>query len=295
LTGEDGKLQAELVGSALAHDVRVFDTAPIYGNGSSETNLGAALARLDARPMISSKVFYQDVDGELRRAPADGFGRASVRESLTRLRRDHLDVLFLHNRLSLRIAAPRARRGPGPEIGVDEFLAANGVGERLGALRAEGLVRAVGITGMGSDPAAMIQAIESGTVDCLTYDVNLVSVSTAARADAPNMFDAVRSATRAGLPVHAIRVLAKGVFTGPMPSWHDIVSSYPGIEHTETTVPPEKLWAACRADDLNYSQFATGFTLSLPWVASIIGGFSNLTHLTEALTVRDVVSRLLDN
>lgn len=295
LTGDDSGLQRQLVSLALDNDVTVFDTAPIYGDGASETNLGSVLAGVQPRPEISSKVFYQDVDGELEVPEPDGFGRSSVLGSLARLRRDHLDVLFLHNRLSMDVATPRARRGPGPEIGLDEFVRPGGIGARLGALRADGLVRRVGITGMGSDPAAIVAAIRSGTVDCLTYDVNVGSVARAIRGERPNMLDAADAARQAGLPVHAIRVLAKGVFTGPLPAWHDIVIAHPGVDDVDTVVSVEKLWAACRADDMNYSQFATAFTLSLPWVTSVIGGFSTVTHLSEALAARAVVDRLRDN
>ena len=44
------------VRTAYASGVRLFDTAPFYGFGLSESRLGTALASMQPRPAISTKV-----------------------------------------------------------------------------------------------------------------------------------------------------------------------------------------------------------------------------------------------
>ncbi len=101
------------VDGAWAAGLRLFDTAPLYGNGLSESRLGAALrARPRGDYVLASKV------GRLLRPPVgeasptifaaapplepvfdfsrDGVMR-SIAESLERLGTDHLDVVHVHD------------------------------------------------------------------------------------------------------------------------------------------------------------------------------------------------------
>jgi aryl-alcohol dehydrogenase-like predicted oxidoreductase len=83
-----------IVERALALGVRCFDTANMYANGASERLLGRALAGVgDVR--IATKVGLKPVRGR-----AEGLGPervlAAVDESLGRLGRDRVDLLYLH-------------------------------------------------------------------------------------------------------------------------------------------------------------------------------------------------------
>src|SRR5436853_6004369 len=82
--------QERAVARALEAGVNHFDTAPLYGNGASEENLGRVLAALKPNVIVSTKV----------RLPADrniGAVAASLETSLKRLKRDHVDLFQLHN------------------------------------------------------------------------------------------------------------------------------------------------------------------------------------------------------
>lgn len=73
---------------AFRHGVRLFDTAPDYGNGYSECVLGRAIVRWDSDVCVVSKLSpfrlaYSDVG-------------ASSEASLRRLKRDYLDALLIH-------------------------------------------------------------------------------------------------------------------------------------------------------------------------------------------------------
>src|SRR5882672_6717629 len=95
MTGEDETLRLSTLRRALEAGINYFDTAPVYGDGRSERNLGRDLRSLGANPVISTKVVLQTTDlGD----PSSAVIR-SVEQSLTRLGVDHIDILILHNRV----------------------------------------------------------------------------------------------------------------------------------------------------------------------------------------------------
>jgi aryl-alcohol dehydrogenase-like predicted oxidoreductase len=104
IAGLDADAATRLVGIALDSGVNLIDTADVYSQGRSEDIVGQALARLgvdETRMLIASKV-------RLRTGPGRnqvGLGRShiirSVETSLRRLRRDHIDLLQLHDRDAL--------------------------------------------------------------------------------------------------------------------------------------------------------------------------------------------------
>src|SRR5437763_3424361 len=76
------------VGRALEAGVNHFDTAPLYGDGASEENLGRVLAGLKPNVIVSTKV----------RLPAErnmDAVAASLETSLRRLKRGHVDLFQL--------------------------------------------------------------------------------------------------------------------------------------------------------------------------------------------------------
>ena len=77
--------------------VNYFDTAVLYGNGELEKNLGRVLHNLKASDVII---------GTKVRLTSSEFGRianavaTSLEGSLTRLRRDRIDIFHLHNEIT---------------------------------------------------------------------------------------------------------------------------------------------------------------------------------------------------
>src|SRR5882757_8447155 len=85
--------QERAVARAIDHGVNYFDTAPLYGDGASETNLGRVLASLKPSVYVGTKV-------NLTAAERTDAGAAVVRgleASLKRLGRDSVDLFQLHN------------------------------------------------------------------------------------------------------------------------------------------------------------------------------------------------------
>ncbi|MEO8009177.1 MAG: aldo/keto reductase [Betaproteobacteria bacterium] len=87
--------QERAVARAMEFGINYFDTAPMYGNGESERNLGRVLKALK-RPKVyvGTKVFVQ-ATGDIERHIAD-----SMEASLQRLGLDGVDLYQLHNPIS---------------------------------------------------------------------------------------------------------------------------------------------------------------------------------------------------
>lgn len=87
----------ELLDVAVQGGINCFDTGPSYANGVAESRLGDWLLRSAAEVLVSTKVGtdFDAVGGRVRSfAPADM--ERSLTDSLRRLRRDRVDVLYLH-------------------------------------------------------------------------------------------------------------------------------------------------------------------------------------------------------
>src|ERR1700730_12914680 len=90
----DPRDQERTIARALAVGVNYFDTAVQYGDGESEKNLGRVLQNLKpANAVVGTKV----------RLPGATFARIadtvthSLEGSLSRLRRERVDIFHLHN------------------------------------------------------------------------------------------------------------------------------------------------------------------------------------------------------
>lgn len=79
--------------SAVNNDLLIFDTAPVYGDGSSEKLLGE-LSKNSSEVIISTKYF-----------PAEKSGTSNVKKSLekslSRLERKSVDILWLHQPVNI--------------------------------------------------------------------------------------------------------------------------------------------------------------------------------------------------
>src|SRR5215510_1555455 len=85
--------QVRVVTRAIAAGLNYFDTAPLYGEGQSEQNLGRVLNELKAMVYVGTKVRLSSTDlGNIQ-----GAIMRSVDTSLQRLRWEQVDLIQLHN------------------------------------------------------------------------------------------------------------------------------------------------------------------------------------------------------
>ena len=103
--------QVRAVARAMELGVNYFDTAPSYGDGQSEINLGQVLKELSADVYVGTK--FRVTTHEPGRIKGNVI--ASVEESLARLQRDQVDLMQMHNHVAL--SAQGTAVTPGEELG----------------------------------------------------------------------------------------------------------------------------------------------------------------------------------
>ncbi len=151
---------------ALELGINLIDTSPVYGHGESERMIGIALREWFARGHPRESVVISTKTGTRPDSAGDYSARAthrSVELSLQTLGVDYIDVLHIHD--------PKD---------IEPALQPGGALDALKALRAQGVIRAIGL-GV-RNLAFHRRCIETGDFDVsLTYgDYNLLRQDAAA-------------------------------------------------------------------------------------------------------------------
>lgn len=275
MTGDDIDSQLLTVSTAINHGIDWFDTAPGYGNGTSEDSLGRAISELHAKNVrIATKV---RVPAYHAAAPRD-FVRRSVDESLRRLRVGRIDLLQLHNGLT-------TRRDQQPSsLSVDDVLGINGVADAMERLREEGLVRQIGLTCTGTADA-MRAVICSGRFATIQVPFNILNDS-AGRTDAGTEWDVdygnvLAECDHFGMGAFAIRVFAGGALVGRAPSEHTRKTPYFPLDLFERDAIRSQTLHELHGDRL--AEMAVRFALAHQTISSAIIGFGSASEVESLL------------
>ena len=202
IRGEHGD-QVKAAARAIELGINYFDTAPSYGDGQSEINLGQVLKELSADVYVGTKFRVTTHEpGRIR-----GNVIASVEESLTRLQREQVDLIQMHNH----VASMAEDGSVTPEEALGEVV------DALRELREQGKVRFWGMTAVG-ETAALHRVIDSATLHTVQSVYNLVNPSAGSSVppgfDMPDYGNLIERASANGMGVLVIRVLAAGALTG---------------------------------------------------------------------------------
>jgi len=195
--------QERAVARALEQGINYFDTAPAYGNGASEENLGRVLKNLRPEIFLSTKF---TVLSEHKKNIGEGVAQ-SLEQSLRRLGRENVDLLQLHNRIA----------SSGSDRPLDASTVLDQVMPALQELRQQGKIRFFGITALGDTPALQ-KVVDSGAFDTAQICHNMLNPS--ATTVLPPGFPAqdfekrAIRAQAAGMGTIGIRVLAGGALSG---------------------------------------------------------------------------------
>ena len=269
--------QVEAVTRAMELGINYFDTAPSYGDGQSETNLGLVLKELSADVYVGTKFRVTTHDpGQIK-----GNVIASVEESLTRLQREQVDLMQMHNHV--------ASAADGGSVSPEETLGE--VADALSELREQGKVRFWGMTAVG-ETAALHRIIESGTLNTVQSVYNLVNPSAGAAVppgfDMPDYGNLIERASSNGMGVLVIRVLAAGALSGEAMRHPVAVPTVAPIGSGRDYVQDQ-----ARADGFRFLQqeghvtnlveASLRFALSNAGVSSVLVGYSSLAHLEQAV------------
>ena len=271
--------QVKAVRHALDLGINFFDTAFAYGLGKSEENLGRILNELGANPVISTKIRLEsDAVGDVKAATI-----RAVEAGLARLKRDRVDFVQLHTRVTL-------ERGMNKRFSLmpKDVVGPNGVIDGFKTMRDRGKVGHFGFSGLG-EPKALHELVDSGEFHGFQCYYNLLNPS--AGHAVPKNFSALdygqildRAAAK-GMGAFVIRVLAAGALTSD-PSKGGGGSGQtlsPGSDYPVDLQRAEKVKAALGVDGKNLTQAAIRFGLMNPKVSTVLVGFSNTTHVDEAV------------
>lgn len=271
--------QVKVVRRALDAGINFFDTAFAYGLGKSEENLGRVLKEVGAEPVISTKIRLEaDCVGDIRAATI-----RAVEAGLERLGRERVDFVQLHTRVT-------SERGMEKRFSLapKDVLGPQGVIDGLKIMRDRGKVGFFGFSGLG-DPKALHELIDSGEFHGFQCYYNLLNPS--AGQPVPATFSALdyglildRAAAK-GMGAFVIRVLAAGALTsdpgaGGGGSGQTLS---PGSDYPADLPRAEKMKAALGIDAKHLAQAAIRFGLMSPKISTVLVGFSNPSHVDEAV------------
>jgi len=166
----------------LEHGVNHIDTAAVYGE--SELRVGAWMPRHRDRFFLATKTGERTAEG----------ARASLERSRERLQSDQLDLIQLHNLVD--------------EAEWQVALAPGGALEALVQARERGQVRFIGVTGHGSQVAAMhLESLARFAFDSVLLPCNFPML---AQADYAAAFEALLAVCRQrGVAVQTIKAIAR--------------------------------------------------------------------------------------
>ena len=278
--------QIKAVSLALDLGIDYFDTAPSYGNGMSETNLGKVLAELEPEITLASKVELS-LD-QLANIP-DAV-ESSVEASLDRLQHDHFDVLQLHSRIAL----TRDSSLWHGSLSVDDVLGENGVADAFDNIRRDGKTWFIGFTGIG-ETAALHKVVESERFDVVQSYFNLLNpsagYSVSQEFSGYDFKQLIDKANTRKMGVAAIRVMAAGALGGSSSRDGNAARTIsgpmvPGGEYEKDEDRASRLGFLLKGSR-SLPQVALQFVLTHQGVSTALVGFSNLNQIREAVESTD--------
>jgi aryl-alcohol dehydrogenase-like predicted oxidoreductase len=282
---EEPQTRVRAVARAIEAGINYFDTASMYGNGQSEQNLGQVLNELKPDVYVGTKVRIRPEEmGDLR-----GAIHRSVEASLTRIGREQVDLIQLHNHIV-------QRRTPGEET--ETALTSQEVLEEVIAafrqLQADGKVRFYGITGLG-ETAALRAVIDPTLLHTVQVCYNLLNPS--AGSPVPKGFPSqdfgllIDRATAQGMGSIGIRVLAAGALSGQEGRHPIAVPSVAPIGsgpdyHTDVERARALTFLVEEGYASNLIEAAMRFAWNKANLSTALVGFSSMEHLEQAIAAQ---------
>ena len=261
---------AAIAAVAAAHDagITLFDTSPWYGHGLSEHRFGTALRRVPRASFVLSTKVGRWFDPRQQRLPgsrfAGGFAHRPVfdysydgalrafEQSLLRLGMDRVDILLLHD---------LDKRNQGDMLETRFKEAMDGAYRALERLRADGVVRAIGVGLNEADMCARFARAGDFDVMLLAGRYSLL--------EQPALADFLPLALE-----KRIGVMLGGVFNSGILA----LGAVPQAHYNYVAPPPEvlervrRLEAICRAHDVPLARAALHFPLGHPAISTLVLG-----------------------
>jgi L-glyceraldehyde 3-phosphate reductase len=261
--------QTIAVGRALDLGINYFDNAPDYGNRVAEQSLGRALRELGARPYVTTKVEIRNEDLD----DISGHIVRSVETSLRALQLESVDFLQIHNGPVL--DRPRLDGRAYDVLWLEDFLRPGGALEGLSRVKQAGKARHLGFIVRGSNPDPVQPLLDSGAFDLVNVMYNLLR---------PAAAEVIGRAQAAGVGVAIYSPLANGylndnIVGGGAP--HPLSGKRP--REDDADLLKARALSFLSSGDSTLAQAALRFVLMEPGITTVLGGFSSIAHLEEAV------------
>jgi aryl-alcohol dehydrogenase-like predicted oxidoreductase len=260
------------VKQALSSGINIIDVAPAYGRGKAEQVVGLAWPDLHPKPLIATKVFIMPDE----RPDLMGAVRRSLEKSLTRMGLDHVDVYQLHNQIE-----PDEPRSP-RRLSLSEVAGPGGVLDGMQRLKEEGLVRAIGFTGVARHDAIR-HLFRDGRLETVQLVTNLLCSEGEMGAPGDGQYrdhlEMLRLADAAQFGVFGIRPFAAGSLTSAidrsLPADHPVARDF--------TLAQQALGFLAAGTSGSLAVAAMRYALTLPGVSTVVTGAKNRQELDEAV------------
>ena len=263
--GNDEARGVATAARAVERGIRLFDSAPLYGLGESETRLGRALATIARDDVVvatkagRSLVPAPDPHGSTD-AVFDFSREATLRQletSLERLGLDQIDIVHIHD----------------PEDHLPEAI--DGTYAALDRLRREGVIRAVSL---GTNVVATARYfLRNADLDCVMVAGRLTLLYQSAAVDL------VPDCRRAGVAYLAAGVFNSGVLADPRPgSWFDYAPASSDLLERAAAIR-----AVCASHGVSLHAAALHYPLTVDGVTAVIVGMSSPTEVDDNLAALD--------
>lgn len=264
ITSAKVALQSDTVRRALDAGVNWFDTAATYGDGQSESGLGAALraAGADQSVHLATKVrLMPEHLGDIKENVKE-----SIRGSLRRLGRERITLLQLHNSIT------RERGDQPTSITSLDVLGKGGVLEAFAELQSDGVIEHFGLTGLG-DLQALRETVVEGPWAGIQLCIDILHP----------LPELLFTCKERGIGVIAIRVLAGGALAGQGPSAHTLKTKFFPIAIFEEDQKNAAELARSLPKDVDLKSAAIRFVLSQDEVTTALIGFATTAQVDEAV------------
>ena len=233
---------------AVAKGFNFFDTARMYG--VSENIMGKAFRHCRQNIVIATKCrHFRNADGMLSSdTELKKLIHTSIRESLSALQTDYIDVFMLHQADM-------------------EILAREVIAVEMQRLKKAGVVRAIGVSTYSVEETR--KAIESENWNVIQLPFNLMDQRQ------QTLFEL---AAKSGVGIVVRSVLLKGLLSTRGTGLH------PALQQVEEHI---KKYTGLMEDGESLPKMAVKFALSYPQVSSVLVGIDKKSYLMESLEAAD--------
>ncbi|MGA9408312.1 MAG: aldo/keto reductase [Bacteroidota bacterium] len=270
--GSDDQQSMAALRKAVELGVNFFDTALAYGEGHSEQLLGKLFRSTNRKIYIATKVPPKN-----RQWPAqsgvpfsEAFPKnyiiASANQSLKNLRIECIDLLQFH-------------------VWSDEWVGADEIWEAIRLLKAEGKIKAFGISMNDHEPASVLKAAKTGMIDTFQVIYNIFDQSPEEELFPYCQKNDIGIIARVPFDEGGLTGRIKPDTAFPTSDWRN--KYFQGDRKQQVYDRVEKLKPLLGAEAKTLPELALRFILSRPAVSTVIPGMRSIANVETNTAVSD--------